>query len=169
MKFSHPISSVALIACISLLIGCSVTGTIRPAATSPSGFEGAVYSGETTVVNSPTPGLESFRVFNQGASSFVSLEGNREDAQNRAGEFCIQQGKRSRILQVTLSKPPHILGNFPRAEILFECVEIASATAGLNPKSDDKYSQLATLKQLLDSGAVTQAEYDLEKAKILSK
>jgi len=44
-------------------------------------------------INKPTPGVEAFRVFNQGATGFVSLEANREDARNRANEFCASQEK----------------------------------------------------------------------------
>jgi hypothetical protein len=34
---------------------------------------------------------------------------------------------------------------------------------------DDKYAKLAKLKQLLDSGAITQEEFNLEKGKILAQ
>ncbi len=35
------------------------------------------------------------------------------------------------------------------------------------PEADDSMEQLAKLKELLDSGALTQAEFDAEKQKIL--
>jgi hypothetical protein len=35
--------------------------------------------------------------------------------------------------------------------------------------SGDKYDKLAKLKKLLDDGAITQEEYDREKAKILEE
>lgn len=68
----------------------------------------------------------------------------------------------------TTSTPPFILGNFPRIEIVFDCID----KPGLSPApavSDDKYAKLAKLKQLLDSGAITQEEFNQEKAKILAQ
>ena len=43
--------------------------------------------------------------------------------------------------------------------------EVASEAAA--PAADDSMEQLAKLKGLLDSGALTQAEFDAEKQKIL--
>jgi len=37
------------------------------------------------------------------------------------------------------------------------------------PPGSEKYDQIAKLKQLLDSGALTQAEFDREKAKVLGQ
>lgn len=36
-------------------------------------------------------------------------------------------------------------------------------------KQNNKYAELAQIKELLDNGAITQAEYDLEKQRILNK
>ena len=71
-------------------------------------------------------------------------------------------------LSETTAKPPYILGNFPRVEIIFECTAIpvkASTVAG----DDPKYTKLVNLKKLLDAGVITKDEFDREKAKILSQ
>ena len=71
-------------------------------------------------------------------------------------------------LRETTSKPPHILGNFPRVEIIFGCVDKPPSV--VVPASDDsKYTKLANLKKLLDTGALTQQEFESEKAKILAQ
>jgi hypothetical protein len=71
-------------------------------------------------------------------------------------------------LRETTSKPPHILGNFPRIEIIFGCVE--KPTAVVAPTGDDpKYTKLVNLKKLLDSGVLSKEEFEREKAKILSQ
>lgn len=73
----------------------------------------------------------------------------------------------------TASTPPHILGNYPRVELVFQCVDRPSAASATNAApaaapATTKYQQLESLKKLLDSGALTQAEFDREKAKVLA-
>ena len=160
-------SAVAIIlGPICALAGCSVTSTIQPAASSKSGFEGAVFKGTTATVSTGTPGSEQYRVFQQGATGFVSLQSVRETAEQRAQEFCGRKGRTMESLQETTASPPYILGNFPRIEIVFDCVQgpLASQT-----RDDPKYAKLVNLKKLLDGGVITQAEFDTEKSKILSQ
>ncbi len=115
--------SLAITVTFVLLTGCSVTGNITPAKDTPSAFDGAVYSGKTIEYAKPSPEGVEYRVFNQGATGFVSVEANREDAQTRATQFCRNSGRQYRLLKLTTSQPPHIFGNFPRVEIVFECIE----------------------------------------------
>ena len=154
------ITAVAL-SCIALA-GCSNAGSIQATANSESEFEGAVFDGELTVVNKPTPGVESHRVFHQAATGFVSVQSIRQTAEKRVDDFCTKQNKIVRVLTERTSKPPHILGNFPRIEIVFECTESAYPSS-----RSSKYDDLAKLKELLDSGAISAPEYETEKAKIL--
>ena len=112
---------LVLITLIAGSAGCSTTGNILPTKDSASGFEGAVYGGETVEYGKLTPGATEYRLFNQGATGFVSVEANRVEAESRATQFCKDAGKQYRLLQQTTSKPPHILGNYPRVEIIFEC------------------------------------------------
>lgn len=118
MPYLKQFSIIAFAACIA---GCSATGNILPVKESPSGFDGAVYGGETVEYEKPTPGATEYRLFNQGATGFVPVEANRVDAQSRATQFCKDAGRQYRLLRQTTSKPPHILGNYPRVEIIFEC------------------------------------------------
>lgn len=107
---------------VLLIVGCAVSGPIV-SGSNKSGFDGAVYAGQTTVVNETPISGKTYRVFNQGSTGFVSADGNLEDAKNRAKSFCHERDLRYRLLSETISTPPHVLGNFPRAEIVFECVE----------------------------------------------
>jgi hypothetical protein len=50
---------------------------------------------------------------------------------------------------------PYILGNFPHIEIVFDCIGKPGSPPAFG---DDRYAKLAKLKQLLDSGAITQEE-----------
>jgi hypothetical protein len=129
-------------------------------------IRGRVFKGTTATVSTGTPGNEQYRVFQQGATGFVSLQSVRETAEQRAQEFCGRKGRTMESLQETTASPPYILGNFPRIEIVFDCVQgpLASQT-----RDDPKYAKLVNLKNLLDGGVITQAEFDTEKLKILSQ
>ncbi len=151
----------------ALLTACSATAPIQPAATSRSNFEGAVYKGTTVITGPGTPGAMTYRVFEKGATGFVSMSSVRDGAEQRATEFCDRKGKAMESVSETTSSPPYILGNFPRIEIVFDCVE-RPAPPGAAP-TDDKYAKITKLKRLLDTGALTQDEFDREKAKVLAQ
>lgn len=154
-------------ACAALLSACAATSAVTPAATSSSGFEGAVYSGETVQLDKPTQGAEVYRVFQQGATGFVSVASVREGVEDIATKHCERKGKAVRPIQETASKPPHILGNFPRVEWLFECVDPLPLQSTQSSGAYNTIDQLERLKKLLDSGALNQQEFDREKAKLL--
>jgi hypothetical protein len=149
------------------LVGCAVTSPIQLASISKSAFEGAVYKGQTVNVNPGTPGNPTYRVFIQGATGFVSMQSVRDDAEQRATAFCDRKGKAMEAVTETTATPPYVLGNFPRIEIVFGCIDRPGSSSSV--ASDDKYGKLATLKQLLDSGAITQDEFNQEKAKVLAQ
>lgn len=146
--------------------GCASTPPVQTAANSKSPFDSAVYGGESATLAAATAGEESFRAFYQGGSGFVSLAGVRETVEDMATKHCGRQEKNVRLLQERTSTPPHILGNFPRVEWVFECTSrsIAAAPAA---SSSEKLEQLERLKKLLDSGALTQQEFDREKLQLL--
>jgi hypothetical protein len=148
-------------------VGCAVTAPIQPAASNKSGFDGAVYKGTKVVVHEATLAREAYRVFQQGATGFVSIQSVRDDAEQRANDFCKRKtGGVMESLQETTANPPFILGNFPRVEIVFDCVQNVESAAAAG--DDPKYTKLVNLKKLLDDRVITQAEFDAEKAKILS-
>lgn len=149
------------------LTGCSSTSTIQPVNSSNSRFESAVYGGESVTINS-NPGIEEFRIFHQGGTGAVSITTLRESAEKRATVFCDRIGKGMKPFRETTSKPPHILGNFPRVELIFGCVDKASSVTS-STADDLKYRKIANLKSLFDSGALTKEEFEREKAKILNQ
>jgi hypothetical protein len=150
------------------LAACASSSTIQPADKSRSAFEGAVYKGEEKVVAEDKSGAERYRVFEQGATGFVSVQSVRETAEERANQFCEKQGKWAKTLTEHTSTPPHILGNFPRVELVFVCADKALSTAPSNFE-DQRYIKLTNLKKLLDSGVITKEEFEREKAKILAE
>ena len=153
-------------ALLTFVAGCSHTGAIQPASSGKSEFDGAVYSADTVELEKPTPGAEPHRIFHQGASGFVSLASVRGSAEKRAAAFCANLAKAPRYIRETASHPPHILGNFPRIELEFECAD-RPTKQNVEASDLDRYVKLERLKKLLDSGALSAQEYATEKARVL--
>ena len=151
-----------IVVMIGMLYGCStVTPVVKKVNESKSGFDGVFYQGDTEVLNEPPQGLEQYRIFEDGASGFVSAGALREDAELRAKDFCAESNKVMRVIKVQTSYArPWKPGGFPKAEVTFVCIEKLSA--------DALYARLGKLKQLLDSGALTKDEFEREKARLLN-
>jgi hypothetical protein len=172
IRFTHRTFKRRMIAlCTALaLAGCGVTSPIERADTTKSNFDGSVYKGTKTVIKPAIPSAEAYRVFIQGATGFVSMSAVRDDAEQRAAAFCRLKGdRRWDAIEETTANPPYILGNFPRIEIVFQCLTPAQTIDSVSVSvPDPKYLKLVDLKRLLDTGVITQAEFDSEKAKILA-
>lgn len=65
------------------------------------------------------PDRDIYRVYQRGGSGFVPVNAVRSSAEERAEAFARRQGRGMVVLGEATSKPPHILGNFPRVEIVF--------------------------------------------------
>jgi hypothetical protein len=112
----------AAIAAAVLLSSCVGAPAIQPAATSKSHFEGSDYPGDTLTLDRPTPGEESYRVFEQARTGEVPLQSVRSGAQEKARAYCNGKGRDPRGLVETAARPPYIQGNFARVELIFECI-----------------------------------------------
>lgn len=112
----------------------------------------------------------------------VSLE-NKTAVYQEANAFCLQKGKEVKILKEDVI--PAAPGRLGSTEIQFRCVESGGVAARVEKDSDreinlnietinsdagkDYYVELQKLKSLLDSGILTQEEFEKAKAAILSK
>ena len=105
-----------------VLASCASAPRVEPAAASKSQFEGATYAGETVTLDRPTPGEEAYRVFQEGATAFVTLQSVRSRADEIATAHCDSKGKAMHRLVETAARPPFVIGNFARVELIFECV-----------------------------------------------
>lgn len=132
---------------------------------STSEFDGAVFTGEKIELDTDSSGAERYRAYTRGASGFVSQDSLCEYLGGQAEKFCSQQEKRPKHLQERRAVPPYILGNFPRCELVFVCLDKAASKAF----EDSRYQRLAELKRLLDGGVITSTEFEAEKAKILGE
>ena len=156
---------------IVLLAGCSTAMPIQKVSESKSPFDDAVYSGEIITLDTDKSSSEQYRVFSQGSTGFVPQSAVRSNAEARAEKFCKDQDKKIKILQERRSAPLQILGNFPRSELIFICVDKSQpiqSEVSLNQQASN-YSKLVELKRMKDEGLITSKEYDAQKSKILNK
>lgn len=124
-KFSN------LFFCIAVLniSGCAVSGPVQSVSSSKSGFDGAAYPGiERLIVDNPAELekyslSEQYRVFEQSYTSYGSIPEARDQAEPRARDYCRSKNKTMKTLKEITSTPPHILGNWPRIEIIFVCID----------------------------------------------
>ena len=155
-------SSLLFVPVAIFLCGCGTATPIQKYSESKSSF-----GKNPTITSNTIPEGDLYRIYHRAASGFVSIQAIRETAERRATEFCEGQGKAMRVVGEQISNPPYILGNFPRIELIFACVD--------KPKRDQpafedtQYIKLTNLKKLLDAGVITKEEFEREKSKILDK
>ena len=128
----------------------------------------AALAGNTGVI---PDGPDSFLIMRTGKTGFVSSSSLQKKAYEEASSFC--QAKSLVMQTISMeSQRARPFGGFPEATLRFRCVgkDGTAAQAPLpQPSPNDKYAQLERIKALLDSGALTQDEFDREKAKILGQ
>jgi len=83
-------------------------------------------------------GQDTFMITRQAATGFSGLGNLKVEAWEEANEFCIEQGKCLQVVNTRKSQPPYILGNFPRVEIQFKCLNAK------DPEYQKSNSQKAT-------------------------
>jgi len=140
-------------------------------------------------------GADTYIVTRQAATGFSGAGTLKADAISEAAKFCESQGKVLRIVAVTEAQPPYILGNFPKAEVVFKAlnpgdpelsqaaeydasgtqVRVGSALKDRSEiqvsidrsKSEDMYTKLEKLDDLRKKGILTDEEFQREKTKLL--
>ena len=145
------------------ILGCAYASPIQPASTSESPFWWFGWGEPVPVASKPPPG-EQFRVSHRGSTGLTSVASVRHSAEARAEEFCKKRNAVVSPVTEQMSSGPQILGNFPRFELVFVCVDTPPVQGA---PSEDPYVRIMRLKELLDSGAISQDEFDREKARLL--
>jgi hypothetical protein len=118
--------------------GCSSAPPIQKASMTKSYFDGAAYPGEVYKLADDNSGADQYRVFSHGSTGFVSLASVQSNAEGRAKDFCGKEGKIVKVLQQQTSTPPHVLGNFPRVELIFICIDKSKAVEQSNKPTPDQ-------------------------------
>lgn len=129
-------------------------------------------------------GKNTFKVYRQAPTGFHSAYATKCRTLSEANQFCVDQGKSLKVLLIKEHHPPYILGNFPRAEVQFTCLDandprlktgefgtIQQFTQGIKTEGDDNYAleaKLKTLNKLLSDSLITKNEFDEQKKKLLN-
>jgi hypothetical protein len=115
----------------------------------------------------------------------VSLS-NKAEVYQEANVFCNKKSLEVLTLRETVT--PAVPGRLGSTELHFKCVQpggtaqplakdadkVINVNSNVNVKSEisnskDMYTELKKLKELKDSGIITQKEFDIEKKEILSR
>lgn len=128
-------------------------------------------------------GNNTFKVSRQASTGFWSAYAIKCSTLEEANQFCVNRGKSLKILLFREHRPPYILGNFPRAEVQFTCLDandpelktgefvaLQQLAQGKN-EGDDNHAleaKLKTLNKLFSDGLVTQKEFEEQKLKLLN-
>jgi hypothetical protein len=149
----------------------------------------AIHSGVVPI------GPDTYMVSRQAASGFTGMGSLKADAFREASEYCISRNKKIQVVNTIESRPPYILGNFPRAEIQFMClgegdrelvrpklkkeadvviektneISIDVKTKDQSEKTKDVYTELIKLDDLRKKGIITDEEFETQKKKLLSE
>jgi hypothetical protein len=68
-------------------------------------------------------GKDTFMVSRQAAAGFSGSGTLKAEAFKEANQYCLSQNKVLQIVNTTEAQPPYVLGNFPKAEVQFMCLE----------------------------------------------
>jgi len=120
-------------------------------------------------------GADTYMVSRQAATGFSGLGTLKADALEEATQYCLRENKNLHVISATEAEPPFIFGNFPKANVQFKCVDVATedtntVTADTSDQAKirkDVYDELLKLNDLRERGILTDAEFDAEKKKLL--
>lgn len=135
-------------------------------------------------------GQDTFMVSRQAATGFSGSGTLKAEAFQEASQYCTSLGKSLQVVSTHEASPPYILANFPKADIQFMCLDAKDAelnrpklgkeadsvlvikkdihTKDESIKFNDTYGELIKLDDLRKKGIITEAEFDVQKKKLLS-
>jgi hypothetical protein len=67
-------------------------------------------------------GQGGYLIAKQAATGFPGLGNLKAEAMGEANQYCQGQGRDFLLTNGTETQPPYVFGNYPRAEISFQCV-----------------------------------------------
>jgi hypothetical protein len=158
-----------LLATVFLISGCSSKQPeVTKASANTSIFNDTPLSTEDHFVISAEIKGELYRVSTQESIASSDTYPLRRHAEKAANTFCREESIDNRPLIVSefTSTLSYNQGHDPRLEILFVCVENGLLQTKYQ-KEKAKYQQVVDMKILLDGGTLTQAQFVIERDKVL--
>jgi hypothetical protein len=144
--------------CVAAMLAACSTSPAHPTATS----NGEAQKKGAAVVAVP-PLLQEALPQSGPSESMSSL---RADAERDARESCGQQGKAVEILsERTFSRPPSTHDERKWIAVNFYCIDKARP----HTTPEEKDAKIASLKELVDKGRMTQDEFDQAKGVVLAE
>jgi hypothetical protein len=67
-------------------------------------------------------GAGGYMIAKQQATGFPGLGNLKAEAMQEASDYCVSRGREFVLTNETETQPPYVLGNYPRAEIVFQCI-----------------------------------------------
>jgi hypothetical protein len=68
-------------------------------------------------------GPDTYLVSRQAATGFSGMGTLKADALREANQYCLSQTRLLKVLNTSESRPPYILGNYPKADVEFQCLK----------------------------------------------
>lgn len=75
-------------------------------------------------------GEDTYMVSRQAATGFSGSGSLKAEAFQEANQYCVSIGKKLQVVSTQEAAPPFILGNFPKAEVQFMCLNKQDAELG---------------------------------------
>ena len=72
-------------------------------------------------------GQDTFMVSRQAATGFSGSGTLKAEAFQEANDYCLQHKKTLQVVHTAEAHPPYVLGNFPKAEVQFMCLDANDA------------------------------------------
>lgn len=67
-------------------------------------------------------GQDTYLVSRQAATGFSGAGTLKAEALREGNEYCVNQKKIMQVIHTEEARPPYVLGNYPKAEIQFMCL-----------------------------------------------
>ena len=68
-------------------------------------------------------GENTYTISNQAATGFSGLQDIKTETYKEAAIFCKQKNQDFKVINLNTTKPPYILGNYPRVDLQFQCIK----------------------------------------------